>query len=92
MSPPLRKSTPLQHENLLYLSFPFTYNDYFTESNVVDTPICNKAQSSLFVSTDTLSIKAILKIEILQKLQNIRDKNHIIENVTDISRLLILIL
>ena len=48
VSPPLRKSTPLQHENLLYLSFPFTYNDYFTESNLVDTPICNKAKSICF--------------------------------------------
>ena len=48
VSPPLRKSTPLQHENLLYLSFPFSYNDYFTESNLVDTPICNKAISIRF--------------------------------------------
>ena len=42
---------------------------------------------NLFVSTNMLRIKAILKIEISQKLQNIRVKNHIIENVTDISRL-----
>ena len=48
VSPPLRKSTPLQHENLLYLYFPFTYNDYFTESNLVDKPICNKAKSICF--------------------------------------------
>ena len=48
VSPPLPQSTPLQHENLLYLSFPFTYNDYFTESNLVDTPICNKAKSICF--------------------------------------------
>ena len=34
-----------------------------------------------------LRIKAILKIELLQKLQNICGKNHIIENATDISRL-----
>ena len=48
LSPPLRKSTPLQHENFLYLSFPFTDNDYFTESILVDTPICNKAKSICF--------------------------------------------